>query len=819
MTRICSTAFSGLMMGMIAILPACKGAGKSGVAGGAGAGGSGAVGAARTGGAGGAGPVTDGGGLDVADGGGSTATGGTAMAGISGSAGGTGGIGARAGAVGNSSAGGSIGNDAGVAACNPAISDVHSSSIAGQWDFTPQGGAPAKIQVPGGGWIKQGFTAPSGTYATTITIPDSGAPQTTVLEFGAINHQATLTVGGTMVATNMTAFTPSLFDVTRFVTPGRQYPITMLVRGRDAFVSPAGLRTVPVAANWSPNVPQGIFRSAMVRVYPDVYISDAFVRTSVNSNSLTTDAWVTNTGMAARTVTLSGTLDSWNCDAMTYPSIAASSVTIAAGATVKVTIGPVTWGLGSGSYWWPNVPYQEGYRAKLHNLRVSINDAARVIHTVLVRFGFREAEQRQVDPQHAYYFLNGVRVNFRGDSLQGVDYDSINNGGVGDAYDTLPGFLPPSATNPGWPQAIRNYQRLGYNVIRIHQEPAAPYMLDVADELGQMIIDETAIRGTDGQDFVIGHDNMVSHTRALVLRDRNHPSVIRWSQSNEENLSPTDSVQFATDLYNAIMALDPTRPISADVSGTSHAYDTLVRPNFSVYGHYYSGLGLFSDDPGPRPDRPFGQGELIWPSDVTRQGFMWFATGTVGMRIKDASEIRPYTLLSAWASVIPGVRTTMMRLEPTYPAGIINPPLFGEDNLPDPWSNPIIMRVQRAYNPVLVADQAYWEANKMSNVSGNWPVSVAALARDTDVNRNLVIFNDTFAGTSITVVWEVHADLATGPTASTGTFTLDIPLGSRVIRPITIHTPAAGTTCYLVLRAQKNGAAVFEDSAQMFSLN
>jgi hypothetical protein len=55
--------------------------------------------------------------------------------------------------------------------------------------------------------------------------------------------------------------------------------------------------------------------------------------------------------------------------------------------------------------------------------------------------------------------------------------------------------------------------------------------------------------------------------------------------------------------------------------------------------------------------------------------------------------------------------------------------------------------------------------------------------------------------------------------ASTGTFTVDVPLGSQVTRPITIHTPAAGTRCYLVLRAQKGGTTIFEDFAETFPLN
>ncbi len=468
---------------------------------------------------------------------------------------------------------------------------------------------------------------------------------------------------------------------------------------------------------------------------------------------------------------------------------------------------------------WPNVPYQAAYRARLHNLRVTLSEGGKAMHTRLVRFGFRETEQRQTDAQHADYYLNGTRVNFRGDSLQGADYDSIDNGsGRGDAYDTLPGFLPPSPHNAGWPQAVRNYQRLNYNVIRIHQEVAAPYMLDVADEEGQMVIDETAIRGTDGEDFVTGHDNMVNHARALVLRDRNHPSVIRWSQSNEENLSSTDSIQFATDLYTAIKALDPTRPVSADLGGAGHNYDAMAYPDFATFGHYLDGSGTYTDQVGARPDRPFGQGEFVWPKDQTLQGMMWFATGTAAMRIKDASEIRPYTLLSAWASVIPGVRTTMMKLEPLYPSGTVSPPLFGEDNLPDPWSNPIVLRIQRAFSPLLVADQAYWESNKLSNASGGCPMVVPALARNADSPRTLVVFNDTFSGTAVAIVWELRADNPSGAVVSTGTVSLDVPLGAMASRAITIHTPSAGTACSLVLRAEKNGVVLFEDTAESFLL-
>jgi hypothetical protein len=684
-------------------------------------------------------------------------------------------------------------------------------SIAGTWDFTPAGGSKRSIQVPGGGWLKQGINASSGTYATQITVPDSGAAQTTVIEFGAVNFQATLSVDGKEVATNTTSFTPSVFDVTKFVTPGKQHAISVLVKGGQAFKT-NGKSSVPNAAGWSANVAQGIFRSALLRVYPDVYISDAFVRTSVSNDTLTYDVSITNTGTTSQQVTLSGALSSWNCDAWSYPAIPDTTVTAAPGTTTTTTIGPIKWGLGTSSYWWPNVPYQSDYKARLHNLTLAVSRGGKALHNRVLRFGFRQSERRRADTSHVYYYLNGVRVNYRGDNLQGADYDSIDSGGKGDAYDTLPGFLPPSAQNAGWPQAVRNYQRLNYNVIRIHQELAAPYMLDTADELGLMLMGETAIRGSSNdQDFAAGHDYMVGHAQAMVLRDRNHPSIVRWSQCNEPNGANTDSNQFEADLFNAMTKLDGTRPISVDSWFSGGNYG-LPSPAFVISKHYSSGLGAYSEQVNVSNDNPYGQGEFIWSKDNTRQGMTWFGTATMAMRRQDASDVRPYTLLSGWASVIPGVLAAKMTLEQG------GPPVFGEDNLPDPWSSAILRRIQQGFSPVLVADQAYWEANKMSNSNGDWPVSVPAIAKGATRTTNLLVFNDTFGGTTVNVTWEVHADTATGAIASSGTFMMDVPLGSMATKSITMTAPATGTRCYLVLRAAKNGTTFFEETDESFTV-
>lgn len=703
---------------------------------------------------------------------------------------------------------------------------ARSVNLAGTWAFTPKGRSRTKIRIPGGGWYKQGFTdVAEATYERRIRIPRVMRGQATLLRLGAVNHQATVYLGSRRVGRRTTSFTPQSFDLTRLVRPGRTYRLRIVVKGRAALVSRPGgppgsglghggpRYLVPDAADWCESIPQGIFRSARLEVYPAVRIADAFVRPSVARRSLSYDVWVANESARARTVTLRGTFRSWNRRRWRYPRVPVRRVRVPAQSTRRVTVGPLRWRAARASYWWPNIPYRHGYRAQLHVLRLHAN-AGRALARAVYRFGFRE--MRQVG---THYELNGVRVNLRGDSLQGAMYDRIDHGGKGDAYDTFPGFLPPSRSSPGWPKALDNYQRLNYSVIRIHQEPASPYMLDTADAMGQMLIGESAIRGSeDAQDFKAGRANMVQHLRDLVRRDRNHASIVRWSQANEPDASSSDSVGFERALYSTVMANDGTRPVSIDV--TSKPYDEIHHANFSTFQHYVNDNGSiatgYTDDVHPRRDRPFGRGEFIWPQDTTRQGFTWFATATEKMREKDASDIRPYALAGAWASVIPGVRSHDFLTDSYFFY-----PLYGEDNLPHPWRNRQVQRVQRAFNPVLVADRDYWQRNKDSDKLGDWPTAAGRplLRPGQRVVRRLVVFNDTLRGTHVDVRWQARTGSPGGRLVASGRLRVEVARGYRATRRIAFKAPASGGRLYLVLSASKPGfGRLFGDDDEVFRL-
>jgi hypothetical protein len=719
------------------------------------------------------------------------------------------------------------------------LEPARTMSLAGTWGFTPLmnttctgGGAfgtttgpltcvdsPASgqngtIQVPGGGWLKQGHPDVSkAIYSRVISVPRITDDQVTRINFGAVNHRATLAVDGRTVATQVTSYTASVFDISAFVKPGSTHRIDVTVEGRNALVGTDGRYTVPEGASWSNDVAQGIFRSADLEVLPAVHIADTVVRTSVKDRTVSYDAYVTNSSRTAQTVSLTGKLSSWNHAKWDYPSVPKTKAVVPAGQTVMITVGPLKWQEGQGSYWWPNVPYVPGYRAQLHDLDLTVSTSAGSSAAAHVRFGFREIKQ-----VGDHYELNGTQVNFRGDSLQGANYDNIDYHGISDAYDTLPGFLKPGKNNGGWPQAVDNYQRLNYNGVRIHQIPATPYMLDVADEMGLMIQDETAIRGSNNREnFVTGRDNMVKHLADLVRRDRNHASVLRWSQANEPNVqffvNPGAGPEFDETLYQTVMKLDTTRPISTDGDSSDLPHD-----NYTVFCHYYGfSFGQYNDSicDGPA-GKPQGQGEFLWYGDNSPQGMNWFATATMQMREKGADEARPYTLLDVWASLIPGVKRSDMSLESGYPNGAH--PLYGQDNLRNPWSNPNIQLIQKAFNPVAAIDTQFWDANKLSNAQGAWPAIEIPVPRGSLATRTLTLFNDTFQGKQLRVSWEIRSGSPAGKKDADGQFSADVPLGGHLEHQISFMAPKTQDRLYLVLSVSKPGQGVlFADASTSFS--
>ena len=100
---------------------------------------------------------------------------------------------------------------------------------------------------------------------------------------------------------------------------------------------------------------------------------------------------------------------------------------------------------------------------------------------------------------------------------------------------------------------IRRLKAMGVNGYRTSHNPPSPELLDACDRYGIVVMDE--------QRFFSASDEGLDQLRRLILRDRNHPSVVAWSFGNEEHNVQNDDLgrRMALRMRKLQRELDPTR--------------------------------------------------------------------------------------------------------------------------------------------------------------------------------------------------------------------------------------------------------------------
>ncbi|MDK2910757.1 MAG: beta-galactosidase, partial [Bacteroidales bacterium] len=150
----------------------------------------------------------------------------------------------------------------------------------------------------------------------------------------------------------------------------------------------------------------------------------------------------------------------------------------------------------------------------------------------VVRTGFRSLEW---SPEKGF-LLNGKQVKIKGVNMH------QDHAGVGVA-------LPDGLIS----YRVHLIKRMGANAWRTSHNPPAPELLDICDSLGVLVLDETRLLNSSPE--------YLDQFRRMILRDRNHPSVILWSIGNEEGWVQTTSTgkKIAATLLALQQSLDPSR--------------------------------------------------------------------------------------------------------------------------------------------------------------------------------------------------------------------------------------------------------------------
>jgi beta-galactosidase len=172
------------------------------------------------------------------------------------------------------------------------------------------------------------------------------------------------------------------------------------------------------------------------------------------------------------------------------------------------------------------------------------------------------------------FFLNGERVR-----LQGV-CDHSDLGALGTVVNV-------SALK----RQVQMLKEMGCNAIRTSHNPPAPELLDLCDQLGIMVMDESFDcweKGKRPNDYHLLFDDWHEKDwRAELRRDRNHPSIILWSIGNEVPDQGTSAgLQIAADLTRIAHEEDPTRPTTAAFDHIGSGYNGL-QTNVDVFGYNY----------------------------------------------------------------------------------------------------------------------------------------------------------------------------------------------------------------------------------------
>ena len=149
----------------------------------------------------------------------------------------------------------------------------------------------------------------------------------------------------------------------------------------------------------------------------------------------------------------------------------------------------------------------------------------------------------------------------------------------------------------------------GHNAVRTAHNIPSPAFLDACDRLGLLVLDEPfdvweahKVKFDYGTNF---DDSWKHDISGMVLRDRNHPSVIIWGIGNEiPELELEKGHDLAKKLADQVRSLDNTRPLTLAFPGsTTSPNAAAVFSQLDITGYNYSLQNSYADDHTKLPSR------------------------------------------------------------------------------------------------------------------------------------------------------------------------------------------------------------------------
>lgn len=617
-------------------------------------------------------------------------------------------------------------------------------------------------------WFRRSFAVPVGMQGQRIKI-----------RFGGVKYNSRVLVNGQAAGGCFGGYQPFEVDVTRLVRFDR--PNQILVGCHDwTGVFAPGKVDFSKAGRWDQtrSAPQnkvlspvgglyglyGIWDDVTLVAHPALSIQSLFIRPSVRRGELAVEYTLANESDRDSQVELQADVDDRGRTAL---AMAATRVAVPAGKTASATLRQS----------WPSAPLWSPQDPHLLELRSRLSSGDRLT----TRFGFREFWVEG----HSF-FLNGVKTRLLATS-----------------------WWPPHGpmTREEVRKQFEAIKACGCVAFRTHTQPWPAIHYDVADELGLLMVVEGAVWNDD--DIYRVHDPVFwqhygDHLRAMVLRDRNRPSVVMWSLENEffggvlndRSSAKADLVRMG----RLVKEADPTRPIFFESDGDPdgiadaigihypHEYpdytcwpneaDWLIEPQ--KIGHMFlNGQPEFIW----KTEKPLYVGEFLW---IPSRDPSWHTVFFGDEAYRDYHRYRNLAKAESWRMQILGYRRWEV-------AGIS--PWTVIEGGPLDATNPLYRAHQYAYQPVAAycrnADRRFYPGER--------------------VERKVDLFNDSPRAAKLVLSWS----LARAETVyDRGALARDLGAGEQIVLKLALSMPEVKTPTPVDwrVRLSRDGQETFSET-------
>jgi beta-galactosidase len=407
---------------------------------------------------------------------------------------------------------------------------------------------PDAISAVGGGFTTGG----TGWYRKSFEMPVVQNEKRILIQFDGVYMNPVIWVNGDSVGSHPYGYTSFWFDITDKVKPGKNNVISVKVRNEGA------------NSRWYSG--SGIYRHVWLKVLNPVNIAQWGV--SITTPVVTTDSAGINIKskvnnqsdkpLQVRLITRIMNSKSEEIDISESIKLIEKNYFFEF-AQDLIILKPELWSTET---------------PDLYTAVSEVYSEDKLLDRTETKFGIRSI---RFDSQNGFQ-LNGKTLKLRGGCFH------HDNGPLGSkSYDRAE------------ERRIELLKASGFNAIRCSHNPPSPALLDACDRLGMLVINEafdTWQTGKNPFDYNL-YFNLwwQKDIESMILRDRNHPSVIMWSIGNEipERHKP-EVVAVAAMIGDYVRQMDPTRPVTSAVNELRPDKDPFFA-TLGVAGYNYAAGG------------------------------------------------------------------------------------------------------------------------------------------------------------------------------------------------------------------------------------